>query len=86
MRALIVIPEFNVEVARGQAILEQAQVALSELNRFFIVIVDAARSKFPDVNNIVAAFFPLVCSKCGGAGHDIHNCSSARGGSKPADC
>jgi hypothetical protein len=59
MRALIVIPEFNVEVARGQAILEQAQVTLSELNRFFIVIVDAARSKFPDVNNIVAAFFPL---------------------------
>jgi hypothetical protein len=31
--ALIVIPEFNVEVARGQAILEQAQVTLSELNR-----------------------------------------------------
>ena len=83
--ALIVIPEFNVEVARGQAILEQAQVTLSELNRFFIVIVDAARFKFPDVNNIVAAFFPLVCSNCGGAGHDIHNCSSARGGSKPAD-
>ena len=83
--ALIAIPEFNVEVARGQAILEQAQVTLSELNRFFIVIVDAARPKFPGVNNIVAAFFPLVCSNCGGAGHDIHSCSSARGGSKPAD-
>jgi hypothetical protein len=68
--ALMVIPEFNVEVARGQTILEQAQVTLSELNRFFIVIVDAARFKFPGVNNIVAAFFPLVCSNCGGAGHD----------------
>jgi hypothetical protein len=58
--ALIAIPDFNVEVARGQTIPEQAQVTLSELNRFFIVIADAARSKFPDVNNIVAAFFPLV--------------------------
>jgi hypothetical protein len=83
--ALIAILEFNVEVARVQAILEQAQVTLSELNRFFIVIVGAARFKFPGVNNIVAAFFPLVCSNCGGAGHDIHSCSSARGGSKPAD-
>jgi hypothetical protein len=39
----------------------------------------------PGVNNVVAAFFPLVCSNCGGAGHDINNCSSARGGSQPAD-
>jgi hypothetical protein len=74
-----------VEVARGQTIVEQAQVTLSELNRFFIVIVDAARFTFPDVNNIVAAYFPLVCSNCGGTGHDINNCSSARGGSQPAD-
>jgi hypothetical protein len=70
--ALIATPGFNVEVARGQTIVEQAQVTLSELNRFFIVIVDAARFTFPDVNNIVAAFFPLVCSNCGGTDWPRH--------------
>jgi hypothetical protein len=80
---------YAIDIAAGDKLLNSTIMTMLQVRNWCTAVILTCHTVYGKGSaaaiEMAAAVYPLVCANCGGSGHSIFNCSSARDSRPPAD-